>query len=62
MSDEALRKFTREIKINQNISYSEIASLLEIKRNSFYNWLKGYYSLSEERKERLYDILATLKI
>lgn len=44
----------------QNIQYKEIAEYLEIARNSFYNWLKGYYNLSEEKISRLEEIIELL--
>ena len=45
----------------QSIKYKEIAEYLEIKPNSFYCWLKGYYDFSCRRLERLQEILDTLK-
>lgn len=36
-----LRKEVKLLKALQSISYTEIADYLEIKKNSFYNWLKG---------------------
>ena len=49
MNDE-LRKQCKELKILQDIPYSEIAAYLEVNKNSFYNWLKGYYDFSEARQ------------
>lgn len=46
--NEALRRKVKELKVYQDISYKEVAEYLEIQRNSFYNWLKGYYNLNEE--------------
>lgn len=60
MNDE-LRKQCKELKILQNIPYSEIAAYLEVNKNSFYNWLKGYYDFSEARQERLQEIISCLK-
>lgn len=48
-----LRKQVKLLKALQGVSYYEIANDLEIHRNSLYNWLKGYYELSEEKTERL---------
>lgn len=53
MNDVILRKQVKMIKALQNVSYREIASYIEIKDASFYNWLQGQYSLSEERQRRL---------
>lgn len=61
MNNEILRKQVKELKIYQNISYQEIAEYLEIKRNSFYNWLKGYYNLSEYNQRKLAEIIGNLK-
>ena len=59
--NEALRKKVKELKVYQDISYKEVAEYLEIQRNSFYNWLKGYYNLNEENQKRLQQIIDNLK-
>ena len=59
--NEALRKKVKELKVYQDISYKEVAEYLEIQRNSFYNWLKGYYNLNEENQQKLQQIIDTLK-
>ena len=59
--NEELRKQCKELKVFQGVAYNEIAEYLEVKRNSFYNWLKGYYDFSEERQARLKDVIACLK-
>lgn len=55
-----MRNQVKNLKVFQNISYKEIASYLEIHKNSFYNWLKGYYNLSEENEKRLTEIIENL--
>lgn len=59
--NEALRKQVKELKVYQDITYKELAEYLEIQRNSFYNWLKGYYNFSEEKQIQLQDIINNLK-
>ena len=59
--NDFLRKEVKLLKAIQGISYKEIAEFLEIQRNSFYNWLKGYYNFSDERQARLYEVIACLK-
>lgn len=59
--NEKLRKEVKLLKALQGISYKEIADYLEIRQDSFYNWLKGYYDLGEERQNRLFDVIACLK-
>ena len=59
--NEILRKKCKELKCFQGVPYVELAEHLEIKKNSFYNWLKGYYDFSEERQARLKDVIACLK-
>ena len=54
---ENLRNKVKLLKALQGVSYSEIADYLEMHRNSFYNWLKGYYNLSAEKEQRLNEIL-----
>ena len=59
--NEILRKKCKELKCFQGVPYVELAEHLEIKKNSFYNWLKGYYELGEEKQRRLLDVIACLK-
>lgn len=54
---EKLRQQVKLLKALQNVSYSELAEYLEIHRNSFYNWLNGYYNLSQEKQLRLLEII-----
>ena len=56
MQDE-LRKQVKLLKALQNVSYIEISTHLEIHKNSFYNWLNGYYNLSAEKEKRLKEII-----
>lgn len=55
-----LRKKTKMLKALQNITYTELAEHLEINRNSFYNWLNGYYNLSADKEKRLLEIITLL--
>ncbi len=50
---DKLRNEVKSLKAFQDISYKELAELLEIQRNSFYNWLKGQYNLSFNKAARL---------
>lgn len=59
--NDKLRKEVKLLKALQGISYKEVAEFLEIRQDSFYNWLKGYYEFSEERQRRLLDVIACLK-
>ena len=58
---ENLRNQVKLLKALQDISYISISEYLEIKPNSFYNWLKGQYNLSQEKAELLKEIIDTLK-
>ena len=57
---EKLRKEVKLLKALHGISYNDIAGYLEIHRNSFYNWLKGYYNLSAENEKRLIEIIGLI--
>lgn len=60
--DDFLRKEVKLLKALQGVSYRELAEeYLEMRTNSFYNWLRGEYSLSQEKASRLYDIIGCLK-
>lgn len=57
MKQEKLRKQVKILKAVQGISYGELSEYLEIKKQSFYNWLKGQYELSREKENRLCEII-----
>lgn len=59
--NEKLRNEVKLLKALQGVSYKEIAGFLEIRQDSFYNWLKGYYDLGEERQRRLFEVISCLK-
>ena len=56
-----LRQQVKLLKAFQGITYREIAELLEIRTDSFYNWLCGYYEFGNDRQNRLYEIIVNLK-
>ena len=58
--NEELRERVKLLKALQNISYKEMAEYLEIKQDSFYCWLKGYYDLGSKKQKRLNEIINTL--
>ena len=57
MNNEELRKKVKELKAFQNISYKTLSEYLEMNRNAFYNWLKGYYNLGDEKQKKLTEII-----
>ena len=59
--NDILREKVKLLKALQGISYKELAEYIEIKQDSFYCWLKGYYNLSDEKQLRLNEIIMTLK-
>ena len=63
MQDNILRQKVKILKATAAInSYTEIAELLEMANGSFYNWLKGYYNLGAEKKQRIISIINDLTI
>lgn len=59
--DDFLRKECKYLKCYQGITYKEIAEYLEIKQDSFYSWLKGYYNFSTDRQNKLKEIIIALR-
>ena len=51
--NDKLREQCKLLKALQGISYKEMSEYLEIKQDSFYCWLKGYYDLSYRKQRRL---------
>lgn len=61
LSNEELRKEVKVLKALKGIKYKNIAEPLGIKTDSFYSWLRGSYAFSEERSQKLYEIINKLK-
>lgn len=59
--NDFLRNEVKLLKALQGITYKEIAEYIEIKENSLYCWLKGYYDFGEDRAEKLQFIISCLK-
>lgn len=59
--NDYLRNEVKLLKALQGIPYKEIAQYIEVKENSLYSWLKGYYDFGEDRAERLKYIITCLK-
>lgn len=59
--NDKLRNECKMIKALQGISYKELAEYIDVKTQSFYSWIKGYYDFSYETQERLKCVLSTLK-
>lgn len=59
--NDKLRNDVKLLKALQGITYKEMADYLEIRQDSFYNWLKGYYNLGEEKQGRLLEVITCLK-
>lgn len=59
--NDILRKEVKLLKALQNVSYKELAEYLEIRTDSFYCWLKGYFDLSYNKQRRLKEIIEDIK-
>lgn len=59
--NDYLRNEVKLLKALQGITYKEIAEYIEVKENSLYCWLKGYYDFGEDRVEKLKYIITCLK-
>lgn len=55
-----LREECKRLKCYQGITYKEIAEYLEIRQDSFYSWLKGYYNLGYSKQRKLKEIISNL--
>lgn len=57
-----LREEVRRLKWEEEISYKVIAQdLLDMKYNSFINWLHGYKNLSNKKINILKDFINSMK-
>ena len=60
-NDDILREEIKKLKLYKDIKYNYIANLLNIRPSSFYNYMKGQYSLSISNKYKLSNIIYKLK-
>ena len=58
---DKLREQVKLCKVyNADWSYKQIAEVIEITPHAFYNWLNGYYELSDRRERKLRELLSDL--
>lgn len=58
-----LRKLIRLAKaIDSDITYKELANIIEITPGAFYNYLNGYYEISYSKKKLLKEYLEDIII
>ena len=61
MKQEEIRKLVKLAKAkNDDIYFKDFADYLEITQNSFYNWLNGYYTLSDDKIKKLLEVVIDL--
>lgn len=58
--NEKLRKKVKQLKVFQGIKYKEISDYMEMRKDSFYNWLNGQYDFGIEKQNRLAEIITNL--
>lgn len=56
---EKLREQVKILKATNGdiYKYKDIAEMLDMNINSFYNWLNGYYNLGTDKERKLQDFL-----
>ena len=60
---DKLREQVKLCKVyNSDWSYKQIAEVIEITPHAFYNWLNGYYELSQRKERRLRELLSDLML
>lgn len=58
---EKLREQVKLCKIyNPEWNYKQFAEVIEITPHAFYNWLNGYYELSNRKEKKLKELLSDL--
>ena len=45
---------------NDDWSYKDMSEVIQISVNSFYNWLNGYYDLSNKKANELLELASDL--
>lgn len=59
--NDYLRNECKMLKVLQGVSYKELAELIEVRQDTFYSWLKGYFNYSPSRQNRLKEVIGLLK-
>lgn len=60
-NSDFLRQQVKLCKVyNPEWSYKQMAEVLNISTYGFYNWLHGYYELSNKREAELRELIADL--
>lgn len=61
MEQYQVRKLVKIAKAkNDDVYYKDFAEYLDITQHGFYNWLKGYYELSEDKIKKLLEVVVDL--
>ena len=55
-----LRKKVKLAKVESGFSYKEMAQIISYDTNAFYNFLNGYYNLSQKKAKQLQALLEDL--
>lgn len=56
-----LRKQVKLVKVyDSDWSYKNIAQVINVTDHAFYNWLHGYYDLSDRKAAELLDLVCNL--
>ena len=55
-----LRKKAKLAKIESDFSYKQMAQIIGYNAHAFYNFLNGYYNLSEQKARQLQSLLDDL--
>ena len=56
-----LRRQVKLVKVyNSDWSYKNIAQVINVTDHAFYNWLSGYYDLSDRKATELLDLVCNL--
>lgn len=58
---DKLRKQVKMAKaLNDDWSYKAMSEVIDISAHAFYNWLNGFYDLSNTKERQLMDLLDDL--
>ena len=59
--NEKYRQELRVIKANTSISFKQMKEYLGLSTSGFYHWINDYYDLSEEKIEKVAQMIEVLK-
>lgn len=61
MTNKELRIQVKLLKALNDITYSELAEMMDLSKSTIYNWLDGQFDFGQKRTNELIELVTNLK-